>query len=134
VPPAESLAIAQVTPHRRTTRNGVNEYVGRVTEELKRRGHEVVVLGSGDPVKKRLAATPFDVVHVHEPFAPRISSTALRHSFSLNVATFHAAHERVFSTQVARPLVEILFGRLDARTVAATPTGEVLQRFFPGPY
>jgi predicted metal-dependent phosphoesterase TrpH len=131
---AERLSIAQVTPHRRGTRNSVNEYVNRVAEELERRGHEVLVLGSGDAVKRRLATTPFDIVHVHEPFAPRVSSTALRHSFSLNVATFHGPQERVLSTQVARPLVEIFFGRLDARTVATPATAELLERYFPGPY
>jgi predicted metal-dependent phosphoesterase TrpH len=131
---AERLSIAQVTPHRRGTRNAVNEYVNRVSEELRRRGHEVDVVGSGDAVKKRLATTPFDIVHVHEPFAPRISSTALRHSFSLNVATFHAPQERVLSTQVARPLVEIFFGRLDARTAATPAPAELLERYFPGPY
>jgi predicted metal-dependent phosphoesterase TrpH len=132
--PAEPLSIAQVTPHRRATRNRVNEFVGRVSEELERRGHAVRLLAAGDPVKKVLAATPFDVVHVHEPFAPSVSSAALRHSFSLNVATFHAPQERVLSTQVARPLVEVLFGRLDARTVAAPATAELLERYFPGPY
>jgi predicted metal-dependent phosphoesterase TrpH len=134
VPPADRLSIAQVTPHRRGTRNPVNEFVARVSEALERRGHDVVLLGSGDGVKKRLAAAEFDIVHVHEPFAPRVSSTALRHSFSLNVATFHAPQERVLSTQVARPLVEIFFGRLDARTVTTPATADLLERYFPGPY
>ena len=40
----------------------------------------------------------------------------------------------MLSTQVARPLVEIFFGRLDARTVAAPATAELLERYFPGPY
>ncbi len=132
--PADRLSIAQVTPHRRGTENAVNEYVERVSQELGRRGHEVVMLGSGDRVKRTVASTPFDIVHVHEPFAPRVSSTALRHSLSLNVATFHAPQERVLSTQVARPLVEIFFGRLDARTVATPATAQLLERYFPGPY
>jgi predicted metal-dependent phosphoesterase TrpH len=123
-----------VTPHRRGVANPVNEYVERVSEELKRRGHKVLVAGYGDRVKERLRSTPFDIVHVHEPFAPRVSSTALRNSFSLNVATFHAPQERVLSTQVARPLVEIFFGRLDARTVASRETGALLERYFPGTY
>ena len=80
------------------------------------------------------ASTPFDIVHVHEPFAPSVSSAALRHSYSLNVATFHAPQERVLSTQVARPLVEIFFGRLDARTVTTPATAELLERYFPGDY
>jgi predicted metal-dependent phosphoesterase TrpH len=134
VSPVDRLSIAQVTPHRRATRSPVNEFVSSVSSELRRRGHRVVVLGSGDGVKKRLAASEFDVVHVHEPFAPRASSTALRHSFSLNVATFHAPQERVLSTQVARPLVEIFFGRLDARTVTTPATGKLLERYFPGSY
>jgi predicted metal-dependent phosphoesterase TrpH len=134
MPSGASLSIAQVTPHRRGTRNQVNEFVTRVSAELEQRGHKVLVLGSGDQVKKRLATTPLDIVHVHEPFAPRVSSTALRHSVSLNVATFHAPQERVLSTQVARPLVEIFFGRLDARTVTSQVTGELLTRYFPDSY
>jgi predicted metal-dependent phosphoesterase TrpH len=132
--PGEPLSIAQVSPHRRTTRNPVNEFVGRVSEELRRRGHEVLRIGSGESVKRLLAANSPDIVHVHEPFAPSVSSAALRHSYSLNVATFHKPQERVLSTQVARPLVEIFFGRLDARTVVTPATGELLGRYFPGPY
>ncbi len=123
-----------MTPHRRGVAGPVNEFVEGVAAELKRRGHRVVVAGYGDKVKERLRSTPFDIVHVHEPFAPRVSSTALRHSYSLNVATFHKPAERVLSTQVARPLVQMLFGRLDARTVTSSATGELLERYFPGDY
>ncbi len=130
----QSLSIAQVTPHRRGTRNPVNEYVRRVAEELEGRGHEVLLVAAGDPVKRLLGSNSLDIVHVHEPFAPSVSSAALRHSYSLNVATFHAPQERVLSTQVARPLVEIFFGRLDARTVASAATANLLERYFPGPY
>jgi predicted metal-dependent phosphoesterase TrpH len=131
---AEPLSIAQVTPHRRGARSPVGEFVRRISEELERRGHEVRTIGSGDPVKKLLAEASLDIVHVHEPFAPSVSSAALRHSSSLNVASFHKPQERVLSTQVARPLVEIFFGRLDARTITAPATGELLERYFPGPY
>jgi predicted metal-dependent phosphoesterase TrpH len=131
---ADRLSIAQVTPHRRGTRNRVNEFVRRVSEELERRGHEVLTVASGDPVKRLLGSNSLDVVHVHEPFAPSVSSAALRHSFALNVATFHAPQERVLSTQVARPLVEIFFGRLDARTVTRPETADLLDGYFPGTY
>jgi predicted metal-dependent phosphoesterase TrpH len=123
-----------VTPFPRGARNEVNEFVERVAEEQQRRGHEVVVVGSGERVKKLLASTPVDVVHVHDPFAPSVASAALRHSFSLNVASFHTPQERVLSTQVARPLVEIFFGRLDARTVTTSATAELLERYFPASY
>ena len=132
--PPEPLSIVQVSPYRRGVENPVNEFVERVSEELERRGHQVLVAAAGDRVKKLLASAPLDIVHVHEPFAPSVSSAALRHSHSLNVATFHAPQERVLSTQVARPLVEIFFGRLDARTVTTPATAELLQAYFPGDY
>jgi predicted metal-dependent phosphoesterase TrpH len=132
--PDEQLSIVHVTPYRRGTANPVNEYIEGVCEQLLRRGHSVQVAGVGDQVKRLLRSSPADIVHVHDPFAPRVSSTALRHSSALNVATFHAPQERVLSTQVARPLVEIFFGRLDARTVSSPRTAELLGRYFPAEY
>ena len=85
-------------------------------------------------LERLLGSVPLDVVHVHEPFAPSTGSAALRHSLSLNVATFHEPVERVLSTQVARMVVEVFFGRIDARTASNEATGELLQRFFPGQY
>jgi predicted metal-dependent phosphoesterase TrpH/glycosyltransferase involved in cell wall biosynthesis len=86
------------------------------------------------PLEDLLGAMELDVVHVHDPFAPSAGSVALRHSRSLNVGTFHEPTERILSTQVARPLVEIFFGRLDARTVSSRATSELIERFFPGTY
>jgi predicted metal-dependent phosphoesterase TrpH len=131
---SEPLTIAQVSPHRRGTRKPVNEFVARLSQELASRGHEVVRIASAEPVKRPLIARPYDIVHVHEPFAPSVSAAALRHSLSLNVATFHAPQERVLSTSVARPLVEIFFGRIDARTVTSAATGKLLERYFPADY
>ncbi len=85
-------------------------------------------------LEELLTAASLDVVHVHDPYAPSASAAALRHSWSLNVGTFHEPAERVLSTQVARPLVELLFGRLDARTASSRVTGELLDRYFPGDY
>ena len=75
-----------------------------------------------------------DVCHVHEPFAPSVASVALRHSRALNVGTFHAPTERIVSTQVARKVVQLVFGRLDARLASFHATRDLLQRFFPGDY
>lgn len=85
-------------------------------------------------LERLLEELPLDIVHVHEPFAPSAASIALRHSRSLNVGSFHEPTERLFSTQVARPLVEIFFGRLDARTASSRGTAELLERYFPGTY
>ncbi len=85
-------------------------------------------------LERLLESVSLDVVHVHEPFAPSTGSAALRHSMALNVATFHEPVERVLSTQLARMVVEVFFGRIDARTASNQATGELLQRFFPGRY
>ncbi len=85
-------------------------------------------------IEEALASLPLDIVHVHEPFAPSASSVALRHSRALNVGAFHAPTERVLSTQLARPLTRLLFGRLDARTASFRATRDLLRRYFPGEY
>jgi predicted metal-dependent phosphoesterase TrpH/glycosyltransferase involved in cell wall biosynthesis len=185
------FSIAQVTPYAWEQHHEVNTYVERLSDELCRRGHRVVVIAPSDSreliregraMVKRMAddpeavfaqegcaqvlavgqslpfpptrrgpavslpldvsrtvedlldRAPFDFVHVHEPFAPSASSAALRHSRGLNVGSFHAATERILSTQVARRLVELLFGRLDARTATFAATRELVTRFFPGDY
>jgi predicted metal-dependent phosphoesterase TrpH/glycosyltransferase involved in cell wall biosynthesis len=99
-----------------------------------RRRPAPVPLDVSRTLEQLLTSAPPDIVHVHDPFAPSPSSAALRHSVSLNVASFHEPAERVLSTQVARPLVEMFFGRIDARTASNRATGDLLQRYFPGPY
>jgi predicted metal-dependent phosphoesterase TrpH/glycosyltransferase involved in cell wall biosynthesis len=85
-------------------------------------------------IEEALTTIPLDIVHVHEPFALSASSAALRYSRALNVGSFHAPTERILSTQLAGPLVRLLYGRLDARTASYRATRELLQRFFPGEY
>ena len=102
---------------------------------LGRRGGSVSLpIDVSRTIESVLDTAPFDFVHVHEPFAPSASSAALRHSRALNVGTFHAATERVLSTQVARRFVELFFGRLDARTASFAATRDLICRHFPGEY
>ena len=187
---ADSLSIAQVSPHPWERRHEINQFVTRTSDELAERGHRVLIIAPSESRKairesrrlireaqtspgviwrghnprviaigqsiplpsgprrrpaplpldvsraleRLLDAVPLDLLHVHEPFAPSTGSAALRHSLSLNVASFHEPVERVLSTQVARMLVEVFFGRIDARTASNEATGELLQRFFPGRY
>src|SRR6185295_278730 len=75
------------------------------------------------------------LVHVHEPWAPSAASAALRHSRALNVGTFHAPPtERLVSTQLARRVVELVFGRLDARLASYETTADLLRQFYPADY
>src|SRR3954453_16784471 len=186
--PEEQYSIAQITPYPWEQHHEVNRFVERLSDELCRRGHRVVVVAPSDSRElvregrakikalrsdpeavfaepgcagllavgqslpfRRSGAVPlpldvsktleqlldraeFDFVHVHEPFAPSASSAALRHSRALNVGTFHSTTERFVSTQVARPLVELLFGRLDGRTASFAATRDLVDRYFPGDY
>jgi predicted metal-dependent phosphoesterase TrpH/glycosyltransferase involved in cell wall biosynthesis len=188
VSPDQRLAIAQVSPFAWEAGTEVGQHVARVSEELARRGHRVLVIAPsgeaavvresrrllrGDPasllaraegeplvlgvgevlpfsptrrraaslpldvartIESALAALPLDVVHVHDPFAPSASSSALRHSRALNVGTFHGPTERILSTQLGRPLSELLFNRLDARLASYRATRELMDRYFPGEY
>jgi glycosyltransferase involved in cell wall biosynthesis len=183
-----SFAIAQVTPWPWEQHHEVNLFVERLSDELCRRGHRVLVVtpsGSRELVREGRAkikalrsdpeavfaepgcasliavgqSLPFrrggsvslpldvsrtledllgraelDFVHVHEPFAPSASSAALRHSHALNVGSFHSTTERFVSTQVARRMVELLFGRLDGRSASFAATRDLVERYFPGDY
>src|SRR4051812_39331836 len=186
--PADQFSIAQVSPYPWEQHHEVNIYVERLSDELCRRGHRVVVIAPSsvrelirdgreliaavgkDPdalfrqpgcaqllaigqslparrgsavslpvdvskaMEQLLGSAELDFLHVHEPFAPSAASAALRHSHALNIGTFHAPAERVVSTQVARRLVELLFGRLDGRTASFTATRDLVARYFPGDY
>jgi predicted metal-dependent phosphoesterase TrpH/glycosyltransferase involved in cell wall biosynthesis len=109
------LAVGQSLPFRRAGAVSLPLDVSRTLEQL-------------------LERAEFDFVHVHEPFAPSASSAALRHSHALNIGTFHSTTERFVSTQVARPIVELLFGRLDGRSASFAATRDLVDRYFPGDY
>jgi glycosyltransferase involved in cell wall biosynthesis len=100
----------------------------------RRGGSMSLPLDGARTIERLLAELSLDVLHVHEPFAPSASATALRHSLALNVGTFHSPTERVLSTQVARRFIELFFGRLDARTATFEVTRGLVSSFFPGDY
>ncbi|UFU04773.1 glycosyltransferase family 4 protein [Ruania halotolerans] len=62
-----------------------------------------------------LAAGDFDVLHIHEPFAPSVGLIALRLAEVPVVATFHSAQERSRALQLAYPLVRPGLERISAR-------------------
>ncbi len=112
---ASVVAVGQSLPFRRAGSVSMPLDVSRTLEDL-------------------LDRAELDFVHVHEPFAPSAASAALRHSRALNVGTFHSTTERFVSTQMARRVVELLFGRLDGRTASFAATRDLIERYFPGDY
>ena len=108
--------------------------VGEALPPLPGRRRAALPIDVTRTITELFETTALDLVHVHEPFAPSVASAALRNSRALNAGTFHAPTERVLATQVARKVVQLVFGRLDARTASFAATAELLARFFPGDY
>lgn len=81
-----------------------------------------------------LARESFDLLHVHEPYPPSLSFSALRLAQSPVVATFHTGGERFLSYQLLRPVVERFFGRLDGRICTSQNTRRIIASHFPGEY
>ncbi len=121
---APSRATGRVRDGRRAIGSGITPQEGAV---------QVVAVVSRT-IEQLFTETALDICHVHEPWAPSVASVALRHSRTLNVGTFHAPAERLVATQVARKVVELVFGRLDARLVSFDATCDLLQRAFPAHY
>ncbi len=137
----------------RDTRRALRAARGRAQALLADDGPEVFAVGEvldvAGGARRRPSALPIDVartveellttvaldfVHVHEPFAPSTSATALRHSRALNVGSFHSSAERLLTTLVARRFVESFFGRLDARLASSPATAALMNKHFPGEY
>ena len=77
-------------------------------------------------VKEILANERFDVVHLHEPLAPALPITVLRHSRTVNVGTFHTYRRSHFAYLYGKPLLKRYFNRLQGR--------ELIERYFPSQY
>ncbi|MCL6643556.1 MAG: glycosyltransferase [Dehalococcoidia bacterium] len=71
-------------------------------------------------VRRLLEQEPFDVIHLHEPLVPALPPVFLRYSRSVNVGTFHAAHDggsRLYF--LTRPVLRRWAARLHGRARAA---------------
>lgn len=80
-----------------------------------------------------LTATPFDVVHLHEPLAPSPALAGLRHARGAVAATFHRA-EPLAGVAFLRPLVDRALARVDLRLVTSAVARRALDEILPGEY
>jgi glycosyltransferase involved in cell wall biosynthesis len=140
---APSRSAARVRDGRRAVRAGLAPQAGSVQvvavgeamgQPLAGRSRATLPIDVSRTIEQLFNETALDICHVHEPWAPSVASVALRQSRTLNVGTFHAPAERLVATQVARRLVELVFGRLDARLVSFEATRDLLSRAFPARY
>lgn len=75
----------------------------------------------------------FDVIHVHEPFAPGPSMTALLMHPSPVVATFHAAGESQ-GYEYLGPVLRMAHKNIAHRVVVSKDALALIERVLPGPY
>jgi phosphatidylinositol alpha-mannosyltransferase len=85
-------------------------------------------------VKQILANERFDVVHLHEPLAPALPITVLRHSRTVNVGTFHTYRRSHFAYLYGKPLLKRYFNRLQGRIAVSAAARELIERYFPSSY
>ena len=88
-------------------------------------------------VKAVLDRENFDVIHLHEPLMPMLSTTVLRLSQTANIGTFHACHGRPgynFAKPFGKLILRRWFRNLDGKIAVSKPAMEFAQEHFPGYY
>jgi phosphatidyl-myo-inositol alpha-mannosyltransferase len=97
--------------------------------------HLAVGPRTGARVRRALSENRFDVVHVHEPLAPLVSTAAVLGASSRVVGTFHAAGDgRSLSYAFARMFMGKVHRRLDALIAVSEAARSLASRYFPGDY
>ena len=75
---------------------------------------------------------PFDIVHLHEPFAPLLPWLVLQHSRAVNVGTFHAFSENARLYHLGRRAVGRWQRRLHGRIAVSPAARSFVSPHFPG--
>jgi phosphatidyl-myo-inositol alpha-mannosyltransferase len=88
----------------------------------------------GHLVSEMLDRERFDVLHFHEPFVPFLSLQLLRHSTSVNVATFHAYSGWSPSYEFGKRMLQRFARRLHGRIAVSAAARHFIGRYFPGDY
>jgi len=76
----------------------------------------------------------FDIVHLHEPLFPPLTTACLRYSRSVNIGTFHASRPRSWGYWFWRPWLNQWTPKLDGRIAVSQPALDFISRYFPGEY
>jgi phosphatidylinositol alpha-mannosyltransferase len=123
-----------------------DEEVSEQTPELVRVGRPVPIPAHGslaritvsfhltNRIKHYMRDGGYDVVHFHEPLMPVLPITALRHSDTFNVGTFHAFARSNVGYYYGKPLLKRYVRRLNVRVAVSAAARDFVQRYFPGQY
>jgi len=76
----------------------------------------------------------FDIVHLHEPLFPPLTTACLRYSRSVNIGTFHASRPRSWGYWFWRPWLNQWVPKLDGKIAVSKPARDFISHYFPGEY
>jgi len=76
----------------------------------------------------------FDIVHLHEPLFPPLTTACLRYSHSVNIGTFHAYRTRSWGYWFWRPWLNRWTPKLDGRIAVSPSARDFISHYFPGEY
>ena len=85
-------------------------------------------------IKKILYKENFDILHLHEPFTPMLSVSALIQSPSVNVGTFHACHNKSRSYWTFKPVLKRCLPKLHGKITVSKPAKDFVSKYLPGDY
>ncbi|HSH78109.1 MAG TPA: glycosyltransferase [Herpetosiphonaceae bacterium] len=85
-------------------------------------------------VASLLTRRRFDVIHLHEPFAPMLPLSVLNASPSPNVGTFHASGKRSLPYAASRRFLRWLAQRLAMRVAVSDEAARFIRRYIGGEY
>jgi phosphatidylinositol alpha-mannosyltransferase len=85
-------------------------------------------------IKALIREGSYDVVHIHEPFAPVPPNLGARTSSALTIGTFHAFRERGHLYRMSKYMLRANPRRLDGRIAVSNAARSYVNRFHPGDY
>lgn len=83
-------------------------------------------------IKRTLNKEKFDILHLHEPFAPLLCVSALAQSNCTNVGTFHACHARSRTYYLSKPVIKSLMKKLHGKITVSRAALNYINKYFPG--
>ena len=85
-------------------------------------------------IKLFLNNNSFDLIHIHEPFAPILPIWFLEHSQTINIGTFHANCEQSNLYRISRPVIKRWHNRLDGCIAVSEAAKQHISNNFPSDY
>jgi phosphatidylinositol alpha-mannosyltransferase len=82
-------------------------------------------------IRKTLSKENFDILHLHEPFAPLLCVSALAQSNCTNVGTFHACHNKSRSYYLSKPVIKKWMKKLHGKITVSKAALNYVNKYFP---